>query len=190
MLEFFFLSLSHSLVCRATRAFLLHMLSSLSLSPYQTQAFLRLKLLLKPPCDSMYIYTSPLLHIPSLFQIFMSCLFQFLLVWNFHSLPFSLSCWWLWSSDGCAPAMVVGYGLWFDGPMVVVDGVIWFCGSLFVGLSSWVWVSGSRFVDHRRDQHGSSSWPMWIVNLISMVSVDHRLDRCGSLIVVVAGGQR
>ena len=126
----------------------------LSLFPYQTQAFLNLKLLLKPQCDSMYIYTSPLLHLPSLFQIFVSYLFQFLLVWKFHSLPFSLSCWWLCSGNG--------HGLW-----VVVwwsDGVIWFCGSMFVGLSSWVWV------------RGSSTWPAWIVKL---TSVDHQLDQRG-----------
>jgi len=61
------------------------------------------------------------------------------------------------------------FGLWFD----VLRR---FCGFGFMGLSSWVCVCGS------------SSWPAWIVDLIGLIGVGHRLDWHGSLIVVVVIG--
>ena len=90
---------------------------------------------------------------------------------------------WLWSSDGCCPAMIMGRGLMVQ--WLWSGRVIWFCGFGFVGLSSWVWVYGSGFVDHPLDRHGSLSWLAWIVDLIG---VSHQLDRRGSLIVVVVVG--
>ena len=53
------------------------------------------------------------------------------------------------SIDDCAPAMVVGRGLMCFG-----DVLPRFFGSRFVGLSSWVWVYESAFMDHRRDRRG------------------------------------
>ena len=73
------------------------------------------------------------------------------------------------------------FGLWSDE-------LRRFCGSRFMALSSWVWVHGFAFVVHRRDRRGSSSWLAWIVNLISLIGVGHRLDRHRSLIVVVVVG--
>ena len=73
------------------------------------------------------------------------------------------------------------FGLWSDE-------LRRFCGSRFVALSSWVWVHGFAFVVHRRDRRGSSSWLAWIINLIGLIGVGHRLDRRRSLIVVVVVG--
>ena len=80
--------------------------------------------------------------------------------------------------------MVVGRGLMCFGDFVGLGLWVWVHGFGFMGLGSWVYV------------HGSLTWPAWIVKLIGLISVGHRLDRCGSLIfvviigIVVASGRR
>ena len=135
-------------MCRAAHAFLLHKLSSLSF-------LIRLKLssILSFFSNHNVIACIYIPHLSFTFPLFSKSLwaiyFNFCLSENFIlSLFLSLV-------DGCALAMVMGYGLWSDGPMGWFD---------FVGLSSWVWV------------RGSSTWPAWIVKL---TSVDHQLDQRG-----------
>ena len=59
-----------------------------------------------------------------------------------------------------------GRGSWFDV-------LRWFCGSGFVGLSSWVWVC----------EFGFMGLGLWIINV---TGVDRQVDQCGSLTWLVS----
>ena len=76
----------------------------------------------------------------------------------------------------------MGRGSWSD--------VLWrFCGSRFVGLSSWVWVCGFELMGLGLWVWARGSGFMglgsWIIDLINLIGVGHQLDQRGSLIVVV-----